>query len=110
MGKPDIVSVIPDVPITELRPPPPVEKLHDALYEAGQPRATRAATIEKPEGTEDRYLSRQDCDVAICPEPNMRSARPRPSRHDAASQAALCGSSLAHRPSHGCGLRNILRL
>ncbi len=59
MGKPTIVSVIPDVPITELRPPPPVEKLHDALYEAGQPRANRAPTIEKPEGTPDRSESRQ---------------------------------------------------
>ena len=54
MGKSDIVSVIPEVPITELRPPPPVDKLHDVFYDAGQPRANRAPTLEKPKGTEDR--------------------------------------------------------
>ena len=54
MGRKDIVSVIPEVPITVLRPPPNVDKLVDVLYDAGQPRANRAPTVEKPEGTEDR--------------------------------------------------------
>ncbi len=54
MGAKDIVSCIPEVPITVMRPPPDADKLVDALYDAGQPRANRAPTVEKPEGTEDR--------------------------------------------------------
>ena len=48
------MSVIPEVPITVLRPPPNVDKLAEVLYDAGQPRANRAPTVEKPEGTKDR--------------------------------------------------------
>lgn len=47
----NIVSAIPEVPITELRKPPPAEKLEEALGDAGQPRANRAVTVERPEGT-----------------------------------------------------------
>ena len=48
---PEVVSAIREVPVTEDRPPPPAEKLEAALGDAGQQRANRAVTAEKPEGT-----------------------------------------------------------
>ena len=46
-----IVSVLPEVPITAARPPPPADELERMLGDAGQPRANRAASLERPAGS-----------------------------------------------------------
>jgi peroxygenase len=54
----DVESIVPEVPITKQRPPPPVDVLEDKLGDAGQPRANRAATVDRPEGSPDRPRNR----------------------------------------------------
>ena len=46
-----IVSVLPDVPITAARPPPPADELEGVLGDARQPRANRAVSLERPAGS-----------------------------------------------------------
>ena len=65
-GGKDVPSAIPDYPLTESRPAPPVKELAKTLGDAGQPRANRAVTMESPAGSKDspdnRTVLQQHCD------------------------------------------------